>query len=153
MRWVTGSPKGNRTPDFALRGRRLNRLTMEPLAGELGFEPRQYESESQVLPLHHSPSAYRSFLDCESYYSKDVPPCQAVFCKKFDLFSTRKAPRKIRSALSLELAVHEGTGSSTLFRHVPCCNQNSQFMGYGVFDPFQHAPCCNQNSQFMGVRA
>ena len=25
-------------------------------AGELGFEPRQYESESQVLPLHHSPS-------------------------------------------------------------------------------------------------
>ena len=37
-------------------------------AGELGFEPRQYESESQVLPLHHSPSAFvrqgaRS-LDC-----------------------------------------------------------------------------------------
>jgi hypothetical protein len=27
----------------------------EGLAGELGFEPRQTESESVVLPLHHSP--------------------------------------------------------------------------------------------------
>src|SRR5579859_2738864 len=27
----------------------------EDLAGELGFEPRQTESESVVLPLHHSP--------------------------------------------------------------------------------------------------
>src|SRR5665213_3171143 len=27
----------------------------EILAGELGFEPRQTESESVVLPLHHSP--------------------------------------------------------------------------------------------------
>ena len=27
---AAGSSKGNRTPDFALRGRRLNRLTMEP---------------------------------------------------------------------------------------------------------------------------
>ena len=26
------------------------------MAGELGFEPRLCESESQVLPLHHSPS-------------------------------------------------------------------------------------------------
>jgi hypothetical protein len=25
------------------------------VAGELGFEPRQTESESVVLPLHHSP--------------------------------------------------------------------------------------------------
>ena len=30
-------------------------------AGELGFEPIQYESESQVLPLHHSPSASAVF--------------------------------------------------------------------------------------------
>jgi hypothetical protein len=28
---------------------------MAYLAGELGFEPRQTESESVVLPLHHSP--------------------------------------------------------------------------------------------------
>ena len=27
------------------------------LAGELGFEPRQTESESVVLPLHHSPKS------------------------------------------------------------------------------------------------
>ena len=29
----------------------------ETMAGELGFEPRQTESESVVLPLHHSPTA------------------------------------------------------------------------------------------------
>src|ERR1700686_4888914 len=29
------------------------------LAGELGFEPRQTESESVVLPLHHSPRIYK----------------------------------------------------------------------------------------------
>ena len=27
------------------------------VAGELGFEPRQTESESVVLPLHHSPKS------------------------------------------------------------------------------------------------
>ena len=27
--WALGTSKGNRTPDFALRGQRLNRLTME----------------------------------------------------------------------------------------------------------------------------
>lgn len=32
-----------------------------PLAAELGFEPRQYESESQVLPLHHSAIARKIF--------------------------------------------------------------------------------------------
>ena len=41
-----GTSNGNRTHDSALRGQRLDRLTMEALAGELGFEPRQYESES-----------------------------------------------------------------------------------------------------------
>ena len=30
------------------------------VAGELGFEPRQTESESVVLPLHHSPMNYRT---------------------------------------------------------------------------------------------
>ena len=43
-----GTSNGTRTHDFALRGQRLNLLTMEAkkVAGELGFEPRQYESES-----------------------------------------------------------------------------------------------------------
>src|SRR4051794_23233822 len=31
------------------------------LAGELGFEPRQTESESVVLPLHHSPIFKNNF--------------------------------------------------------------------------------------------
>ena len=53
--FFVGSPKGTRTPVFAVRGRRLDRLTMEAdLAAELGFEPRTNESESHVLPLHHS---------------------------------------------------------------------------------------------------
>ncbi len=76
-----GTSNGNRTHDFALRGQRLNRLTMEAMAGELGFEPRQYESESQVLPLHHSPMC----LSCSAEsiihgYAADVNP-------KFSFFS------------------------------------------------------------------
>src|ERR1700733_8502208 len=31
------------------------------VAGELGFEPRQTESESVVLPLHHSPLLFNIF--------------------------------------------------------------------------------------------
>ena len=33
------------------------------VAGELGFEPRQTESESVVLPLHHSPRILNRFND------------------------------------------------------------------------------------------
>ena len=36
-------------------GVRLVSVAAVSLAGELGFEPRQTESESVVLPLHHSP--------------------------------------------------------------------------------------------------
>lgn len=50
---ISGSATGNRTPDFALRGRRLSRLTMAPLAPGLGLEPRPNDPESLVLPLHH----------------------------------------------------------------------------------------------------
>ena len=51
---IIGSANGNRTRDFALRGRRLNRLTIAPfLAPGLGLEPRLNDPESLVLPLHH----------------------------------------------------------------------------------------------------
>jgi hypothetical protein len=33
------------------------------MAGELGFEPRQTESESVVLPLHHSPRCLNNIRD------------------------------------------------------------------------------------------
>src|SRR5262249_3960345 len=33
-----------------------------PVAGELGFEPRFSESESDVLPLNYSPSMWRKWL-------------------------------------------------------------------------------------------
>jgi hypothetical protein len=35
-------------------------MELQVLAGELGFEPRQTESESVVLPLHHSPKLLSS---------------------------------------------------------------------------------------------
>lgn len=50
---IFGSARGNRTLDFALRGRRLSRLTIAPLAPGLGLEPRPNDPESLVLPLHH----------------------------------------------------------------------------------------------------
>ena len=55
------------SPDFALfdpvslariKGREMREVLILQgfiVAGELGFEPRQTESESVVLPLHHSP--------------------------------------------------------------------------------------------------
>ena len=52
-------PRGFEPLFQPLEGRVLGLYTTEEYkAGELGFEPRQYESESQVLPLHHSPSLY-----------------------------------------------------------------------------------------------
>src|SRR5439155_14568698 len=41
--------------------RRARGRLEEKLAGELGFEPRQTESESVVLPLHHSPMDYPAY--------------------------------------------------------------------------------------------
>src|SRR5450631_4387485 len=40
---------------LASDGGRLRATANDCVAGELGFEPRQTESESVVLPLHHSP--------------------------------------------------------------------------------------------------
>jgi hypothetical protein len=57
------------------------------LAGELGFEPRQTESESVVLPLHHSPINYQpiqyvtalcSAIACDGILQK-IPPRGSVF--------------------------------------------------------------------------
>ena len=51
------------------------------MAGELGFEPRMNESESLVLPLHHSPTCQPS-TTCptdERYYSVVCLRCQAIF--------------------------------------------------------------------------
>jgi hypothetical protein len=47
--------------DFrAFGASKLNLLMILKLAGEPGFEPRQTESESVVLPLHHSPTHFRT---------------------------------------------------------------------------------------------
>src|SRR5260221_14190342 len=36
-------------------------------AGELGFEPRQADPESAVLPLHHSPKSKFKLNDCAAH--------------------------------------------------------------------------------------
>src|SRR5438445_8243300 len=43
-------------PWFSRRVSFLNANELQ--AGELGFEPRQADPESAVLPLHHSPKAF-----------------------------------------------------------------------------------------------
>jgi hypothetical protein len=54
------------------------------LAGELGFEPRQTESESVVLPLHHSPKSLndiRGLAGILRYFRRmgQNPPKRASF--------------------------------------------------------------------------
>jgi hypothetical protein len=69
--FLIGSPKGNRTPVYGVRGlcpRPLDDGTINNLAGGLGFEPRTTESESVVLPLDDPPAlllAYVAFLTAE----------------------------------------------------------------------------------------
>ncbi len=61
--WRTGSgrtilndpPMWSRKPMIKPPLRQIRLKVISRLAGELGFEPRQTESESVVLPLHHSP--------------------------------------------------------------------------------------------------
>jgi hypothetical protein len=52
--WVDRCGSYQRLPGLTVR----KNARGENLAGELGFEPRQTESESVVLPLHHSPSKH-----------------------------------------------------------------------------------------------
>src|SRR6266446_6419777 len=54
--WLCGPPAFRRGTSGQRQLRLLaTSLLFKRLAGELGFEPRQTESESVVLPLHHSP--------------------------------------------------------------------------------------------------
>jgi hypothetical protein len=52
------------------------------VAGELGFEPRQTESESVVLPLHHSPRYLNNIRDLTGILAvvatKEATPGKAV---------------------------------------------------------------------------
>ena len=57
------------------------------MVAELGFEPRQTESESVVLPLHNSASM---MLD---YYSVYKSFCQQEFSKKLKKFADRQKRR------------------------------------------------------------
>jgi hypothetical protein len=55
----------------------MNNISYLCLAGELGFEPRQTESESVVLPLHHSPPKW---LILHNFFDEFCNQCQE-FCK------------------------------------------------------------------------
>jgi hypothetical protein len=49
--------------------------TARSVAGELGFEPRQTESESVVLPLHHSPrDSLASAVACQNHGNRGRSP-------------------------------------------------------------------------------
>ena len=52
------------------------------MAAELGFEPRQTESESVVLPLHNS----AIYKNNKIYYTSYITICQWFFGKSTNLF-------------------------------------------------------------------
>ena len=103
---IGGTATGTRTPVFAVRGRRLNRLTMAAyLAAEPGFEPGLNESESFVLPLHNSAMSSEH----------DVPDRQEIlyfltgekssrFCN-FICFLRSKWAQGIKCSLRLDLCL------------------------------------------------
>ena len=68
------------------------------LAGEPGFEPRQTESESVVLPLHHSPTDFRTItIAC-----KEVRRLSAKHQRKSAFLASRssiRSPRGLASGL------------------------------------------------------
>ncbi len=63
-------------PSESIKNQRPTSITRSgPNAGELGFEPRQTDPESVVLPLHHSPVGTRS-----RYCSRErTEQCRPVF--------------------------------------------------------------------------
>lgn len=71
---ATGSPNGTRTRVSTLRGwcpGPLDDGALINLAAGLGFEPRQRDPESRVLPLHHPAANLRNY-----YFSILVLPLQ-----------------------------------------------------------------------------
>ena len=52
------------------------------MVAEEGFEPSQYESESQVLPLHNSALHSRRIAEVLYYYTKKFARCQHLFLRK-----------------------------------------------------------------------
>src|SRR4030088_2772688 len=53
--WIKAATISQQFQILANKGERVRTAANDYVAGELGFEPRQTESESVVLPLHHSP--------------------------------------------------------------------------------------------------
>ena len=70
-------------------------------AGELGFEPRQYESESQVLPLHHSPSACQLAAGFRSTAKFIIPQTGLLVNNFFEKISKEFLPVSAASAFRL----------------------------------------------------
>jgi hypothetical protein len=77
--WVDRCRSCERLPGPTVR----RNARCQNLAGELGFEPRQTESESVVLPLHHSPPKhliyqrfFRKFFNGARKFSKSALGCR-----------------------------------------------------------------------------
>src|SRR5580704_5956059 len=74
------------------------------VAGELGFEPRQTESESVVLPLHHSPKLsqdindIRDRLTAVGEHSRMSPWHRGPSTRSIPLLASTRRPRVGRTA-------------------------------------------------------
>src|SRR5258706_11832920 len=89
FRWLTNSGGGGRMTANC------------NLAGELGFEPRQTESESVVLPLHHSPiicqrtqcvTAFCCAIACNGILQKSRPRRSVFYSPAPGLGKRRETP-------------------------------------------------------------
>jgi hypothetical protein len=83
-------------------------ISRRVVAGEPGFEPRQTESESVVLPLHHSPiiTQTHQWFKWMSGQSAGAGSC------KSPLSLVRRSTRSVRALASAEEAAFSGEGSA-----------------------------------------
>ena len=88
------------------------------LAGEPGFEPRQTESESVVLPLHHSPP---KTLISHNFFWKFCNQGQE-FCKPGDLQGSysRVDVRGLAFLVAADLGGKLVAAITDRFEHVSC---------------------------------
>src|ERR1700730_9448236 len=84
------------------------------LAGELGFEPRQTESESVVLPLHHSPRIYKRIQYVIRF-------CLAIACDGIRQIPAECGCRSTRSLPAL------ASGGNAAFCETTACNFRGDF--------------------------
>ena len=109
------------------------------LAGELGFEPRQADPESAVLPLHHSP--------IESVFD-DLPrhSFPGLLSSVWRLICPN---HQRRESVSVVVGKLNSSGHSISLRHFSGCQQPRQ----GNSGSVRHLPPPGVGAQILGVSA